>query len=389
MREGWAATAPGDTLDLAPLSDGGPGFVQVLHDALGGELLPATVSGPLGRARARRRSCWSTDAHGVRRGGRGVRPAPGPASPSATRPGPRPTAWASWSQAAVAAGARRVVVGVGGTGDERRGSRAAGRPRRRCRARPWTAAGSPSPGSQRRRPGRAGSGAGSGSAASSWSSPRPPTSPCSVSTAPARRTPRARVRRRSRPRPSRRPSGTTPTWPRRSLVAGRPLLGKGPGHGRGVRCRGRPGLRPAAARRPVRRGRGRRRRGDRAGRAGRPSRPGRRGRGDLRLALAALRDGGQRRGARAGRRRAQRGRGRRGAGRSAGVDDAGPVRQLRPGRAAGPTGRRSGWTRRPPSGPGRRGWPAPGRTPDTPATAGRRTLVGNNMRARGGCRRRT
>src|SRR5688572_22058962 len=31
---GWAAAAPRDTLDLAPLSDGGAGFVEVLAAAL-------------------------------------------------------------------------------------------------------------------------------------------------------------------------------------------------------------------------------------------------------------------------------------------------------------------------------------------------------------------
>jgi glycerate kinase len=45
---GWARRAPGDELDLAPMSDGGPGFVDVLHATLGGELLAVTVSGPFG-----------------------------------------------------------------------------------------------------------------------------------------------------------------------------------------------------------------------------------------------------------------------------------------------------------------------------------------------------
>ena len=45
---GWRRRAPGDELDLAPMADGGPGFVDVLHAALGGELLAVTVRGPLG-----------------------------------------------------------------------------------------------------------------------------------------------------------------------------------------------------------------------------------------------------------------------------------------------------------------------------------------------------
>ena len=48
IAEGWRRHAPGDELDLAPMSDGGPGFVDVLHATLGGELLVSTVSGPHG-----------------------------------------------------------------------------------------------------------------------------------------------------------------------------------------------------------------------------------------------------------------------------------------------------------------------------------------------------
>ncbi len=48
IRDGWLRTAPDDELDLAPMSDGGPGFVDVLHEALGGELLAVTVRGPHG-----------------------------------------------------------------------------------------------------------------------------------------------------------------------------------------------------------------------------------------------------------------------------------------------------------------------------------------------------
>ncbi|WP_205474746.1 glycerate kinase [Nocardioides sp. SYSU D00038] len=48
IAEGWRRRAPGDELDLAPMSDGGPGFVDVLHATLGGELLGVTVEGPHG-----------------------------------------------------------------------------------------------------------------------------------------------------------------------------------------------------------------------------------------------------------------------------------------------------------------------------------------------------
>ncbi|HEX3004780.1 MAG TPA: glycerate kinase [Angustibacter sp.] len=45
---GWREQAPGDTLATCPQSDGGAGFVDVVLAARGGELLPVTVSGPLG-----------------------------------------------------------------------------------------------------------------------------------------------------------------------------------------------------------------------------------------------------------------------------------------------------------------------------------------------------
>ncbi len=43
IAEGWRRQAPDDELDLAPMADGGPGFVDVLHAALGGELSVVTV----------------------------------------------------------------------------------------------------------------------------------------------------------------------------------------------------------------------------------------------------------------------------------------------------------------------------------------------------------
>ena len=48
MATGWARRAPDDVLVRVPMSDGGPGFVDVLHAALGGELDAVTVTGPYG-----------------------------------------------------------------------------------------------------------------------------------------------------------------------------------------------------------------------------------------------------------------------------------------------------------------------------------------------------
>ncbi len=48
IADGWSRQAPGDDLDLAPMSDGGPGFVDVLAATVGGELAAVTVGGPFG-----------------------------------------------------------------------------------------------------------------------------------------------------------------------------------------------------------------------------------------------------------------------------------------------------------------------------------------------------
>ncbi|MEO6472993.1 MAG: glycerate kinase [Aeromicrobium sp.] len=47
IAEGWLRHKPDDVVTLAPMADGGPGFVDVLFEALGGETLVETVLGPL------------------------------------------------------------------------------------------------------------------------------------------------------------------------------------------------------------------------------------------------------------------------------------------------------------------------------------------------------
>ena len=46
IADGWRRVAPYDDLDLAPMSDGGPGFVDVLNASRGGRLVACTVRGP-------------------------------------------------------------------------------------------------------------------------------------------------------------------------------------------------------------------------------------------------------------------------------------------------------------------------------------------------------
>jgi glycerate kinase len=46
---GWRDAAPADEVVTVPLADGGPGFLDVLHTARGGRLLPVPTVDPLGR----------------------------------------------------------------------------------------------------------------------------------------------------------------------------------------------------------------------------------------------------------------------------------------------------------------------------------------------------
>ncbi|WZH52815.1 MAG: glycerate kinase [Nocardioides alkalitolerans] len=114
MAEGWRRRAPDDEVDLAPVADGGPGFLDVLHHALGGSLLGVTTRDPFG--------------------------APVPGAVLVVEEEGGPAAYVEAAQAcghavadparvltassagvgdlvghAVAAGARRVVVGLGGS----------------------------------------------------------------------------------------------------------------------------------------------------------------------------------------------------------------------------------------------------------------------------------
>jgi glycerate kinase len=49
IARGWARRSPDDEIVRVPMSDGGPGFVDVLHAALGGQLHAVTVPDPYGR----------------------------------------------------------------------------------------------------------------------------------------------------------------------------------------------------------------------------------------------------------------------------------------------------------------------------------------------------
>ena len=117
IAEGWRCGAPQDELTLVPLSDGGPGFLDVLSTALGGEVVFVTVTDPLGRPvpasillvdSGGRRTAYieSAQACGLHLLAEGER-------------NPMVTSTYGVGEligAAVAEGATRVVVGLGGSG---------------------------------------------------------------------------------------------------------------------------------------------------------------------------------------------------------------------------------------------------------------------------------
>jgi glycerate kinase len=109
---GWSRIAARDEVDLLALSDGGPGFLDVLQGGLGGEFAAVTVPGPLGDPVPARVLVQGTTAYVEAAEAVGLHlgePSPHGAA-AATSHGV-----GELVAAAVGTGARRVVVGVGGT----------------------------------------------------------------------------------------------------------------------------------------------------------------------------------------------------------------------------------------------------------------------------------
>jgi glycerate kinase len=109
--EGWARHAPDDDLTTVPMADGGPGFVDVMHGALGGDLEVVTVTGPIGRPvpltlLMRDGTAWIESAQAC---GRSLVETPDPWHASTAGVGEAVAA-------AVEAGATTVVLGLGGSG---------------------------------------------------------------------------------------------------------------------------------------------------------------------------------------------------------------------------------------------------------------------------------
>ncbi|MEU8074166.1 glycerate kinase [Catellatospora citrea] len=115
VAEGWREVAASDELICRPIADGGPGFVEVLHASIGGELVEVDTTDPLGRpvlgavllagdeaATAYVESAQACGLHLVE---------PGERDPKITSS----YGLGALIEAAVAHGARRVVIGLGGS----------------------------------------------------------------------------------------------------------------------------------------------------------------------------------------------------------------------------------------------------------------------------------
>jgi len=114
MAEGWARVAPDDDLVLRPLSDGGPGFLDAIAAGRGGDRHARSVTGPLGGPVEAEYlvtgdgTAWieSASAAGLH------------LVPADQRDPTRTTSRGvgELMAAALAGGARRILLGVGGTG---------------------------------------------------------------------------------------------------------------------------------------------------------------------------------------------------------------------------------------------------------------------------------
>ncbi|WP_110205061.1 glycerate kinase [Nocardioides daejeonensis] len=112
IARGWARRAPQVEADLCPMADGGPGFVDVLHANRGGQLVATTTTGPDGERVPATilladDTAWIESAQAV-----------GIALTAAEKRAPMTATSAGLGEllrSGIELGARRIVVGVGGT----------------------------------------------------------------------------------------------------------------------------------------------------------------------------------------------------------------------------------------------------------------------------------
>src|SRR5690606_393796 len=114
LAAGWRAARPDDTLDLAPMADGGEGTVRAMVEASGGAYAEARVSGPSGgEVRAR---------YGLLAGGRTAVLEMAEASGLGLVPESRRDPRAATTRGtgalmrdALARGCRNLIIGIGGS----------------------------------------------------------------------------------------------------------------------------------------------------------------------------------------------------------------------------------------------------------------------------------
>ncbi|MEV1074427.1 glycerate kinase family protein [Micromonospora parva] len=115
VADGWRTVTDGDDLLIRPLADGGPGFVEVLAEALGGRRVPVSTVDPLGRPAAGEILLTADGATAYLESAQAC----GLHLLSAAERDPKTTTSYGLGllvAAAVESGARTVVIGLGGSG---------------------------------------------------------------------------------------------------------------------------------------------------------------------------------------------------------------------------------------------------------------------------------
>ncbi|MEU8019335.1 glycerate kinase [Micromonospora parva] len=115
VADGWRTVTEGDELLIRPLADGGPGFVEVLAEALGGRRVPVATVDPLGRPAAGEILLTADGATAYLESAQAC----GLHLLSAAERDPKTTTSYGLGllvAAAVESGARTVVIGLGGSG---------------------------------------------------------------------------------------------------------------------------------------------------------------------------------------------------------------------------------------------------------------------------------
>lgn len=110
---GWARRAPADDLVQLPMADGGPGFLDALSAGLGGELVSVTVSGPIGGLVPAAILQVGKTAYVESAQACGLHLLPAEAHDPARATS---TGVGELVAAAAAKGAKRIVIGLGGSG---------------------------------------------------------------------------------------------------------------------------------------------------------------------------------------------------------------------------------------------------------------------------------